>query len=447
MNTVTTTIPQPPRRWLLRFGLPVGLLLAVAALLLTTAWSSIVPAPSVATATALLREVETEVVADMPIDEAAIVQAPGWVEAEPYSVYAGALAEGVVQEILVLEGDRVTKGQAVARLVPDEAQIVLRQMQAAMRTAEAQVTDANARLDVLAAQIEAARATTAALAHEYERKTTLVEGGAVAAGPVERLGFRVTAAEADVRRLLATVGVAKAGVTKAEAGLAKAHADHDLAALTLERMTVVSPIDGIVIERLTSPGSVVRFGNDEHASHVVHLYDPAKLQVRADVPLADVAMVGAGQPAEIVVDLLPDTVFTGEVLRFVHRADLQKNTVEAKVRINDPSELLKPDMLARVRILPAPASKDGEVRKQRLPRVLVPAKAVFESQVWILEGDDGDLGTARRRTVTTGPGLHEGWMEILDGVRPGERVILDWGNVSEGQLLRANATEHTGDSE
>ena len=130
MNTVTTTIPQPPRRWLLRFGLPVGLLLAVAALLLATAWSSIVPAPSVATATALLREVETEVVADMPIDEAAIVQAPGWVEAEPYSVYAGALAEGVVQEILVLEGDRVTKGQAVARLVPDEAQIVLRQKQA-----------------------------------------------------------------------------------------------------------------------------------------------------------------------------------------------------------------------------------------------------------------------------------------------------------------------------
>jgi HlyD family secretion protein len=209
----------------------------------------------------------------------------------------------------------------------------------------------------------------------------------------------------------------------------------------------VSPIDGIIIERLTSPGSVVRFGNDEHASHVVHLYDPAKLQVRADVPLADVAMVGAGQPAEIVVDLLPDTVFTGEVLRFVHRADLQKNTVEAKVRINDPSELLKPDMLARVRILPAPPAANGEVRKQRLPRVLVPAKAVFESQVWILEGDDGDLGTARRRTVTTGPGLYEGWMEILDGVLPGERVILDWGNVSEGQLLRANAAEHTGDSE
>jgi len=447
MNTMTTKIPKPPRRWLLRFGMPVGLLLAVAALLLATAWSSIVPAPTVSTATALLREVETEVVADMPIDEAAIVQAPGWVEAEPYSVYAGALAEGVVQEILVLEGDHVSKGQAVARLVPDEAQIALRQKQANMRTAEAQVIDANARLDVLAAQIEAARATTDALMHEYTQKSTLVEGGAVAAGPVERLGLRVAAAEADVRRLLATVEVAKAAVTKAEAGLANAQANRDLAALTLERMTVVSPIDGIVIERLTSPGSVVRFGNDEHASHVVHLYDPARLQVRADVPLADVAMVGAGQPAEIVVDLLPDTVFTGEVLRFVHRADLQKNTVEAKVRINDPSELLKPDMLARVRILPAPITANGEVQKQRLPRVLVPAKAVMDSHVWILEGEDGDLGTARRRAVTIGPGLHEGWMEILDGVRPGDRVILDWGNVSEGQMLRSSATNHTGGAE
>ena len=108
----------------------------------------------------------------------------------------------------------------------------------------------------------------------------------------------------------------------ARASLAQAQAQRDQAALTRERMTVRAPIDGVVIELLASPGSVLHFGHSEPTSQVALLYEPSKLQVRADIPLADAAAVGAGQPARITVDLLPDTEFTGEVLRFVHRADL-----------------------------------------------------------------------------------------------------------------------------
>ena len=113
----------------------------------------------------------------------------------------------------------------------------------------------------------------------------------------------------------------------------------EIAQLAYDRCTVVSPIDGVVIERLTSPGSVIKFGNGEHSSHIVHLYDPTQLQVRADVPLSDASQVGVGHPAKIIVDVLPNTTFDGEVLRFVHRADQQKNTIEAKVKILNPSEL------------------------------------------------------------------------------------------------------------
>ena len=48
------------------------------------------------------------------------------------------------------------------------------------------------------------------------------------------------------------------------------------------------------------------------------------------------ARVEVGQAAEVVVDLLPDQTFRGEVTRFLHKADIQKNTVEAKVRISHP---------------------------------------------------------------------------------------------------------------
>ena len=103
-----TQIPMPPRRWAIRIGLPMLILAATAALLLSTMWSSIMPARAVRTVPALVRDV------DAPINEPAavattdaIVQAPGWVEPDPYGVYAGALAEGVVREVLVLEGDAV----------------------------------------------------------------------------------------------------------------------------------------------------------------------------------------------------------------------------------------------------------------------------------------------------------------------------------------------------
>jgi RND family efflux transporter MFP subunit len=437
---MNTTIPKP-RRHLLSIAVPIVLLLAVAALLLSTVWSSLVPAPSVSTVAALLREVETEQVEDLPLDEAAVVQAPGWVEAEPWSVYVGALTEGVIETILVLEGDTVKKGQAVARLVDDEARIGVMQTEAMVRTRQAEAMDAEAQLDVLAAQLVSARASTDALIDEHVRKLQLVEEGAVAAGPVKRLGLRIRAAEADIKKLEAQRHAAGAALAKANAAIESAAATRDLAALKLNRMTVISPMDGVVIERLASPGSVIRFGNGEHGSHIVHLYDPKRLQVRADVPLADVAMVGRGQPAEIVVDLLPDTVFTGEVLRFVHKADLQKNTVEAKVRINNPSPLLKPDMLARVKILPAPITGADGVVRQRLPRVLVPEEAIADGWVWVVEGDDGTLGTARRRAVRIGSGTHEGWVEVLEGVRPGDRVILNYTALSDGDVVRATPKE------
>jgi len=433
-----TTIPTPSRHWVLRLGLPIALLAAVAGLLVAAAWSSIVPARTVQTATALLREVETEVLEDMPEDEKAIIQAPGWVEAEPYSVYAGALAEGIVESVLVLEGDTVTANQPIARLVDDEARIAVDKAKAKVRTRQAELNKAMASKTVIPAEIAAATAALHGLEDEYRRKEGLVESGAVAAGPVERLRLRIDAAQAELVRLQATFDIAIAMVASAEAALADATADLALAMLTLDRMTVLAPIDGIVIERLISPGSVVRFGNGEHSSHVLHLYDPTMLQVRADIPLADAAGVGTGQEARITVDLLPDTIFTGRVLRFVHRADLQKNTIEAKVHINNPSTLLKPDMLARVRILP-PAKGETAIR-QRLPRVLVPEAAVVNDTVWIIDGEAGDLGRARRRSVRTGPGVHEGWIEIIEGVRPGDRVIIDTDNLADGDRVRATET-------
>ncbi|MEE2896686.1 MAG: efflux RND transporter periplasmic adaptor subunit [Planctomycetota bacterium] len=489
--------PPPKRRTWLRMTVPLAIIAAAGALLASTGWDAIRPRRAVVATTVGVRTVEAASDATPTRDGAVAVQAPGWVEPDPFDVFVSALVDGVVDEILVLEGDRVEAGQVVATLVDDEARIAVRKAEATVsertaRLAEARATLAAAEVDraelvdserrvavtgakeaQLAAELAgfparraALDATRAEIADEYERKRRVVESGAVPAGVVERLGIRLAAIDAQIdaldaeqsatearlqaaaaesraasrdRELLVAetlaVDIARTTVDTAAALVAEAEASLALAELALERCLVRTPIDGVVIERLTSPGSRVSFGGGPHTAHIVHLYDPAELQVRADVPLADAAKVGVGQQAEIVVDLLPDTVFRGEVTRFVHRADLAKNTVEAKVRILDPSPLLKPDMLARVRIMESGTTDPSGGGIRTVTRMFAPPGTVVDDSNWIVSDRDSERGVARRVSVETGERVADGWIEIVDGLEPGDLVILD-GSPTEGEPIR-----------
>ena len=72
------------------------------------------------------------------------IQAPGWVEPEPDLVACTALADGVVRELLVLEGDHVESGQIVARLVDDDARLAHDRAVAMLALAEASLESARA---------------------------------------------------------------------------------------------------------------------------------------------------------------------------------------------------------------------------------------------------------------------------------------------------------------
>ena len=493
---MSPTIPQPPRKWLLRLGLPVGLIALTLGVLLATSWRAWQPATRVHATIVAVRAVETS----EPLQSGTsggVIQAPGWVEPDPFATYVAALTQGVVASVEVLEGDHVTAGDLVATLVKDDAAITLQQRNASLaqrhgelastravltaaittRTelvaplrriavAKASIAQRTAEVAALSAAIAVQDATREALKDEHTRKKKLVEEGAVAAGPVVRLGLAIRGATARLDQLRADqrgvsasldranaeavaaqrdgdlliretldVEQARANVTVAEAAVALAEANVADAALALERTNVRSPLSGVVIERFVTTGSVIRFQGGEHAASILSLYDPKSLQVRADVPLADAGKVGVGQRAEITLDVLPDTVLYGEVTRFVHRADLSKNTIEAKVKIFDPSPLLKPDMLARVRLLPAQDKATGTVLRT-VDRVFVPIIALTENgHVWVVEERSSGRGTAHRRTIKLGNTLVDGWREVISGLSPGDAVLTGDVTLREGEIV------------
>ena len=385
-------VPRPKSRWLLRLGAPAAIVILTLLLLGWASWDQIMPAASVRVSPVIVKTVQGQAVGSVA------VQAPGWVEPDPHPYYASALADGVVEDILVLEGSPVKAGDVVARMVDDDARLALEQAQASLNQRQADlasaradltaaernlehlvertqaVATAQARLGELAASlvkvdadVAAARAKQAEIEDELTRKRELLPTKAVSEAVIARLELqlesqmaliRSTEAQRDVltaqrSRFQADLNAAqqnlelliietrqvdkaRAAVSSAEGAVQLAAAKRDEAQLRFDRMSVRSPVDGVVMLRLASPGSKLQRAGGETSAHVVHIYDPARLQVRVDVPIADAASVGLDQLAEVIVDVLPDHVFTGKVTRVVHAADIAKNTVEVKVAIDEP---------------------------------------------------------------------------------------------------------------
>src|SRR5256885_371226 len=118
-GSAPATLVSPPRsRFATRVLLPALIALAALALLAYAARESLRPSTPVVTAPVVLK---IGVSGSTNARSSEIVQAPGWIEADPFAVSVPALAPGVLKEIAVLEDERVEKDQVIARLVDDDA--------------------------------------------------------------------------------------------------------------------------------------------------------------------------------------------------------------------------------------------------------------------------------------------------------------------------------------
>ncbi len=482
--------PRPRIRWWSRVLVPAILFLSVALLLIAATWQHFVPAQAVRVETAIAKQVGDRARAS------SVVQAAGWLEAFPYQTHITALADGVAKEIFVLEGDSVKAGQAVAQLDPADAEFAVRKSRAELAARKASLQKASVRLEAarqtwehpvaleqakassaasvreqqsMIAEMEARIAEQIAVMNQAKRDAERVKGMvaddvvsaqngeqaqaifaaeragldaltrslAAANDRVERLAIDHTAATENLElRILdrQEVDEAKAELSQAEAAVVLAEAELADADLQLRRMTILSPIDGVVVTRHKSPGDkVMRHMDHPRSATIVSLYDPAQLQVRVDVPLADAGQIGVGQDCEITTDVMPNRSFAGKVVRILHEADIQKNTLQAKVAIAEPSPELRPEMLCRIRFL-AQAASENEPATIHI-RTFVPQRAIANGQVWLAQMTTDRFATVNPVSATGGLEL-EGW-RVVDGVHAGALVIVDPpSDLEAGQRVR-----------
>ena len=170
-----------------------------------------------------------------------------------------------------------------------------------------------------------------------------------------------------------------------------------------------------------APGQKRMLAMDElESATIATLYRPDSLQARIDVPLEEAAQLEhRPTPCGFARSLLPDRSFRGRVTRIDGQADMQRNTLQAKVALLDPDDQLRPEMLCRAEFL-APTGA-GE----RSGGILRPCGALpsgsralagsgRERRVWALDAS-GDR--VEQRSVTVGAEEREGHLRVLEGLR------------------------------
>ena len=480
--------------------LPAGLVLAFAAVFAVVYQDRLLPALQVRTVAAvLLADIEgTEpvrgstgskadtgdhghagsqsggkpVAAPAPPPSTMLFQSGGWVEPDPLPIFAIALTDGVIRQVHVLEGQEVRKGQILAELIDDDARIALQSAQRAHERAlaelalqEVQIAVADADASAMADQVKVAEAK---LGEEKDNQARIsrIPVGSVSDQERSRARFLVEgqAAEVAARKSQHTAALAKVGAARAqqavlEAAVAAAEVEVQRHQLTLSRTHIEAPVDGVILELHAAPGQKKLLGMDDHQSATIAtLYEKGRLQARVDVPLADARNLSVGQEAVITSDFLPNAEFRGVVSRIVGSANLQRNTLQAKVRILDPDPRLRPEMLCRVKFMGGgagavlsqtaaasasfPVPPPSVMPPDATRAVMVPEEAVIHTtgeaaHTWVISAR-GD--TATRRAVVPGLLKRDGFVAIGSGILPGELVILPpHGHLKEGRRVQSTS--------
>lgn len=288
-------------------------------------------------------------------DFTAYVRITGAVEAYE-DVVVSAQESGVIRRFLAEKGRRVSAGQAIAQ-IDDE---------------------------ILAAQVDEARASAALARERYERQRQLWEVDGIGS----EIAFLQTKYEAE----------------SADARLAILQA-------RLERHRIVSPISGVLDERFVDAGEIVAPGTP-----VARVLTVDRLKVVGGVPERFGPYVSQGGAAVLTFDVLPGRTFEGRIDFVGAAVDLRNRTFPVEVLLDNPDGRLKPQMIANVRVA-------TEVLEDV---IVVPQDVVLRTEngyeVYVAAGQGEDV-RAETRVVDLGASF-ENQVVVSRGLQPGDRLIV-----------------------
>ena len=337
-----------------------------------------------------------------PSQSLSVLNASGYIVAQRKAAVASKIT-GRLTELLVEEGSHVKKGQVLARMENEDTRALKAQAEANLANTQAVLKQMKVERDNLR--------------QDYERYKRLIAGGYIAQSDYDQMETRYLRAQEAAK-------AAEAGVRAAEASLQGA-------AVNLEYTLIRAPFDGVVLTKNADVGDIVTplGASSTSKAAVVTLADMDSLQVEVDVSETSITLIKVGQPCNIQLDALPDKRFRGAVYAIVPTVDRSKATVLVKVKFIDRDAGMLPDMSAKVAFL------SRELKGDELnPRLAVNASALDggkgKNAVYLLDHDK-----VIRKDITLGGRLGD-MLEVLSGLKPGDRVVINPKGLKDGARIK-----------
>jgi membrane fusion protein, multidrug efflux system len=357
------------------------------------------------------REVKTVQVAQIPIGE--MVTVNGTLAAYDQTT-VGTKVAGRLQTISVDLGSVVRKGQAIARLEQPDYQL-------RVQTAQASLAQARARLGlspdggddrVAAEQTGTVREAKAVLDEAKAKRDRAVR--LINQGIIPRAEFDT--ADSEYKVAVGRYQDAIEEIRNRQGLLAQRRSELNLARQQLTDTVLVSPLTGVVQQKLASVGEYLAAG-----APVVEIVQIDPLRLRVEVPEREAHNVKSGQSVRVTVEGDPDA-YLGFVKRLSPTISQQNRVlaVEADVR---NSGRLRPGAFVRAEIVTDQTSTAATV-----PNSALVTFAGIEKVITV-EG-----GKAVEKVVTTGRRGPD-WIEIKSGVNVGQPVVVNPGNLQSGTAV------------
>lgn len=226
-----------------------------------------------------------------------------------HSVELGPKLSGTLAAVMVEEGERVKKGQALFRLNAESIQLGVAQAQTALEGAKIARDNAE---------------------KELERQRQLAAKGTVSAAVLER-------AEAAYSAATNSVSAASVGVSVARRGSVDS--------------TVYSPIDGVVARKLKSAGETATM---MPPTVVVIINDQSTIELRARIPESSLKQIREGEKITAHFSSV-DVVREAKIVRIQPTVDPMTRTIEIVADVENSDDLLRPGMYVEVDLTPPPA--------------------------------------------------------------------------------------------
>lgn len=306
----------------------------------------------------------------------------------------------IVSALEVEEGDSVSEGQLLARLEEKEIRNEFNQAEIAVQQAQVALEQAEIRAKLSAAS--------------YERAQSLFE---------QNLTSRQEFDQAVLNNQTDALALEN-GRRQLEAARARLEAIR----IQLEYTRVVSPIPGVVTERLVDVGDRV---NVNELMFNVQEFPP--LWARIYIPERALPQLRVGQPSQLVFEAFPERRFQGTIKMLSPTVDAASGTVKVTLEIDGSGRLLRPGMFGTAYI---PTQTRPEV-------VAVPKKAILrerdQSFVFLIQPDQSVV----KQEVQLGL-AEEHWVEITQGVEPGDALVtVGYETLNDGYLVRVADWEDT----